>query len=405
MPLSDPALLLLDAALRGVLTALLLLLALVLGRDRPRLPAARVGVALALGLALQVAGSTPSFEAWAPRLWQAPLVAVAAGNAVLFWVFARALFDDDFAPRPLHALAWAAVALLAGANCAVLVGSGLAIAPLALGLQRAAPLVFALLAMAAAASRWRADLVERRRRLRAFIVGAGALYSIAMIGARWQSPRWQLSGTMATLDVALLLAIVAVVAWRMVRLAGSDLFPAATPVPALPAMEPAAVLVPETGAEPATPSEAVPRSEAGVERTEPAPADPAPAASPEPTPEVDPAEDRLADALHRLMTAERGYRDEDLGIAQLAARLAVPEYRLRRLINQRLGHRNFNAYINGFRLQEALAALADPAKRERPVLSIALEAGFQSIGPFNRAFKAATGLTPTEFRRQKLADS
>ncbi len=399
MPLSDPVLLLLDAALRGVLTALLLLLALVLGRDRPRLPAARVGVALALGLALQVVGSTPSFEAWAPRLWQAPLVAVAAGNAVLFWVFARALFDDDFAPRPLHAVAWAAVALLAGANCAVLVGSGLAIAPLTLGLQRAAPLVFALLAMAAAAARWRADLVERRRRLRAFIVGAGALYSIAMIGARWQSPRWQLSGTMATLDVALLLAIVAVVAWRMLRLAGSDLFPAATPVPAWPAMEPAAVLVPVAGAE----SAAV--SEAGVERTESAPADPAPAASPEPTPEVDPAEDRLADALHRLMTAERAYRDEDLGIAQLAARLAVPEYRLRRLINQRLGHRNFNAYINGFRLQEALAALADPAKRERPVLSIALEAGFQSIGPFNRAFKAATGLTPTEFRRQKLADS
>jgi AraC-like DNA-binding protein len=40
-----------------------------------------------------------------------------------------------------------------------------------------------------------------------------------------------------------------------------------------------------------------------------------------------------------------------------------------------------------------------------PVLTIALDAGFQSIGPFNRAFKAATGVTPTEFRRQALADS
>ncbi|WP_208512980.1 helix-turn-helix domain-containing protein, partial [Variovorax paradoxus] len=256
--------------------------------------------------------------------------------------------------------------------------------------------VFALLAMAAAAARWRADLVERRRRLRAFIVGAGALYSIAMIGARWQSPRWQLSGTMATLDVALLLAIVAVVAWRMLRLAGSDLFPAAPPRPALPA----AVLLPVADTAPA---EAV--EPPSLDPPEPAPVPPVPPASPEPAPDTDPAEDRLADALHRLMTAERAYRDEDLGIAQLAARLAVPEYRLRRLINQRLGHRNFNAYINGFRLQEALAALADPAKRERPVLSIALEAGFQSIGPFNRAFKAATGLTPTEFRRQKLADS
>ncbi|HWK82133.1 MAG TPA: helix-turn-helix domain-containing protein, partial [Caldimonas sp.] len=72
---------------------------------------------------------------------------------------------------------------------------------------------------------------------------------------------------------------------------------------------------------------------------------------------------------------------------------------------RRLGYRNFSAYVNGFRLDEARSALADPARRELPVLSIALEAGFQSIGPFNRAFKAATGLTPSEFRREKLADS
>lgn len=83
-------------------------------------------------------------------------------------------------------------------------------------------------------------------------------------------------------------------------------------------------------------------------------------------------------------------------------RLGLPEYRLRRLINQQLGHRNFNAFVNGLRLDDASAALSDPARRELPVLSIALEAGFQSIGPFNRAFKAATGLTPSEFRRERL---
>jgi AraC-like DNA-binding protein len=122
-------------------------------------------------------------------------------------------------------------------------------------------------------------------------------------------------------------------------------------------------------------------------------------------PAPDPADQALAEALQRLMNEERAYRTEDLSIAGLAARLGTPEYRLRRLINQRLGHRNFNAFVNGFRLAEARTALADPARRSLPVLSIALEAGFQSIGPFNRAFKAATGLTPTEYRREKLADS
>ena len=96
---------LVDAALRGTLIALLLLLAGVLGRDRPRLPAARVGVALTLGLCVQVLSSTPLFEALMPRLWQAPLVAVAVGNAVMFWVFVQALFDDDFILRPVHGVA------------------------------------------------------------------------------------------------------------------------------------------------------------------------------------------------------------------------------------------------------------------------------------------------------------
>ncbi len=39
------------------------------------------------------------------------------------------------------------------------------------------------------------------------------------------------------------------------------------------------------------------------------------------------------------------------------------------------------------------------------MLTIALDAGFQSVGPFNRAFRAATDLTPTEFRRLAVANN
>ena len=49
---------------------------------------------------------------------------------------------------------------------------------------------------------------------------------------------------------------------------------------------------------------------------------------------------------------------------------------------------------------EAMAALADPGQAEVPILTIALDSGFQSIGPFNRAFKAQTGVTPTAYRKQ-----
>nr|WP_246312359.1 helix-turn-helix domain-containing protein [Aquabacterium terrae] len=99
------------------------------------------------------------------------------------------------------------------------------------------------------------------------------------------------------------------------------------------------------------------------------------------------------------MHDERLYRQPGLTIGALANRLAVPEYRLRRLVNQRLGQRNFNSWLNGYRIADVRAALADPAQAEVPVLTLAMDAGFTSLGPFNRAFKAETGTTPTEYRR------
>jgi AraC-like DNA-binding protein len=107
-------------------------------------------------------------------------------------------------------------------------------------------------------------------------------------------------------------------------------------------------------------------------------------------------------SLERVMTSECIYRQEGLTIGVLALKLGLPEYKLRQLINQGLGYRNFNTYLNHYRIEEAKAALADAAQAEVPVLTIAMDAGFQSLNQFNRAFKAATGLTPTEYRRSKL---
>jgi AraC-like DNA-binding protein len=108
---------------------------------------------------------------------------------------------------------------------------------------------------------------------------------------------------------------------------------------------------------------------------------------------------RLYEALVDLMNSG-GYRTSNLVISQLARRLSVPEYRLRRLINRHLGFRNFSSFLNGYRVREACKRLSDPTQAHIPVLTIALELGYGSIGPFNRAFKEATGLTPSEFRRR-----
>jgi AraC-like DNA-binding protein len=134
----------------------------------------------------------------------------------------------------------------------------------------------------------------------------------------------------------------------------------------------------------------------------------APSSPAKPTPALPREDDVDAGELGRLnalMEREQAWRQEGLTIGKLAERLGLPEYRLRRLINKGLGHRNFAAYLNGYRIEAAKAALSDPAKRRLPVLTIALDLGFGSIGPFNRAFKDATGATPTEFRRAQLGGS
>jgi len=117
-----------------------------------------------------------------------------------------------------------------------------------------------------------------------------------------------------------------------------------------------------------------------------------------PTPAIDA---QWIEQLQRLITADGAYRDPELSLAGLAQRLGLPEYRLRELINRQLGYRNFPAFVNDHRLREVEAKLVDPAFDRYPILTLALEAGFGSIGPFNRAFRDRHGVTPTAFRSRR----
>lgn len=345
----------LDLALRGGATVLLLLLAALLMRDHGRVWAARLGALFAVGAAAFAVWTSPALP-HGPDV--VPLLALSAGNNVVFWLFARALFDDDFHPRAWHAALWGGVVALA-LTCALVLQprhSPLAgpvdavLAILALG--------FGALAVIQTFASWSADLIESRRRLRVFVVGASAGY----IGLTALSNLLDLGHAppdLASLaGAAGLAAIAAGVAWSFLGVAGGQ------------------VLFPASGF--------APSAAAGLQV-------------------LDQADRGLIAALERAMGLERAYREEGLTIGRLAHRHGVPEYRLRRLINQGLGHRNFNAFLNHYRLSDARGALADPDQAVVPILTIALDAGFNSLGPFNRAFKAETGMTPTEYRRRALS--
>jgi AraC-like DNA-binding protein len=102
--------------------------------------------------------------------------------------------------------------------------------------------------------------------------------------------------------------------------------------------------------------------------------------------------------LKGLMQDERLYREPGLTLKALADRAGVPEYRLRRLIHEALGFRNFNAFLHHYRIAEACEQLGDPNLRRTPVLTIALSVGYQSVNTFNRGFRDVMGMTPTDYR-------
>jgi AraC-like DNA-binding protein len=343
-----------DIALRGATVALLLVLAASLFRGFGTVLAGRLAAAFALGSAAHAVsysiGTTPPMS-----IAHAPLIALSTGNVVVFWLFTRALFDETFKPRWWHALIWAAVAAFSFVNCMwIAPASGARLSIIAINLIA---IGFIALAVAQTVASWSSDLVERRRNVRVFIVSAAALYGglnallqIAMSGSGS-------AGVANTVNLAVLAAVVAAICCAMMRVDGADLFPAPPEVQA------------DTSVAAITESSAADR--------------------------------KLIDALMRLMGDERIYRHDNVTIGTLATKLGIPEYKLRRLINQRLGYRNFNVFLNEHRIAEAKAALADPSQAEVPVITIAMDAGFQSLGPFNRAFKATTGVTPTEYRRLK----
>ncbi len=336
-----------DVFVRGGGVLVLLLIAGLNLRDWGRLTGVRLGACLAAGAAAYLIETAPGFRA-ATGLWSLPLFILMAGDSVVFWLVALTLFDDGFRLRGWQAALWGALAGTAAVNAFVLGPSHLAVAgQIDQGLN-ALDLIFAALAVGQALASWRDDLVERRRHVRIAVVIGGAAFIILHATVTASTRGGASSGDLA--DSVGLLVVAVVIAWGLLGVRSER-----SRVPSKPALA-------------ATPEDSL-----------------------------------LLARLERLVTEERLYREPRLSIADLARRMALPEYRLRRLINQGIGARNFAAYVNGFRLAEVKAALADPTQAEVPVLTIALDAGFGSLGPFNRAFRAATGTTPTDYRRGAVA--
>ncbi len=343
---------LLDILRITCISHLALLIAFLLLRYRERRPA-RYGALLAAGLC-------------AYFLLQFALARGASGYALLslafgasalawaYWILALALFREDFEPHPWrYGVLVAKLIVLAVSTYPG--RSFLLPAPAAYETEflRMAPnvifsVILVALGLREALRDFAADLIEERRRIRlGFLLSSGLTLLVAMAGRLGM-----LGPRLGALHELLAAAATLIVLYGFFLSAFDfrfDFFPE---------------LAPPRGPE---------RKTVDVE---------------------------LETRLMQLFQNEAVFREEGLTIGRLAERLAVPEYRLRRLINGALGYRNFNDFLNRFRIQAACELLLDPAQKQTPVVRIAMDLGYRSLASFNKAFRDLTGKTPTDYRQR-----
>ncbi|PPK86280.1 AraC-like DNA-binding protein [Neolewinella xylanilytica] len=101
------------------------------------------------------------------------------------------------------------------------------------------------------------------------------------------------------------------------------------------------------------------------------------------------------DLTQARMERHRDYLEPDLKLADLAQRIAVQDKQLSAAINACSGL-NFNDYINGLRCAYFIGLLEREEHRQRTLLRLALDSGFNSKSTFNRAFRKCYACSPGE---------
>jgi len=106
----------------------------------------------------------------------------------------------------------------------------------------------------------------------------------------------------------------------------------------------------------------------------------------------------LMKEIQRIIVTEKGYADSSLTLNTLAEKINVNRSYISSAINKTTG-KNFNAYINEFRIKEAIKQLSDKKSFSLTIDEIAFRSGFTNRQSFYESFKKITGLSPTGFRK------
>lgn len=113
---------------------------------------------------------------------------------------------------------------------------------------------------------------------------------------------------------------------------------------------------------------------------------------------------RCVEALQKLMEEEKIFLENDLKIKDVADKLSVSVHHLSQAINENLGQ-SYSDFINSYRIKEAQKRLLYPEYENLKIIAVAYDVGFNNKASFNTNFKKFTGMSPSEYRKQKQITS
>jgi AraC-like DNA-binding protein len=101
-----------------------------------------------------------------------------------------------------------------------------------------------------------------------------------------------------------------------------------------------------------------------------------------------------------FVTESKIYKDKDLNLFTFANRLQMPYREVSNVINK-FANKNFNLFLNEFRIDEAKHLINNDSSDKFNLTWIAEEVGFNSRSTFFAAFKTISGTTPAEYKKSQ----
>lgn len=107
----------------------------------------------------------------------------------------------------------------------------------------------------------------------------------------------------------------------------------------------------------------------------------------------------LLAVVNQHMQAQQAFLDSELSLRSLSDAVGISTHHLSEVLNGEEGQ-NFYNFVNKFRVEYVCEYLNQ--HQETKLLDLGLKAGFSSKSTFNSVFKKQTGMTPTQYRNERM---